>query len=499
MAKSKFGKTLLTIILTFALLNIWNSPAKALGDSIENCKIERNAPFENSPVSIGFPIHPDRYVGKTEINVLVASFELSDVKFTKKLDAYKQRDINTSDLISRLSRGKIKVNFEYTNQIYTHNRNLQQWQDLKAGQHEAYASQNELKSTWGFVREAMQAIDKEQDFSKVDTLVLQGPFDSKLASEEKTAVYEAFMTISEAKGFFRPFVTNEKNVLNAFVMSGTFDWLSYAHELLHNFGLTDLYDLTGTLTGPLAYKWSLFSSGNPTLFYWERWQLGWLNSSEVICFDMRNNNILNPTEITLNYKDQFSPKLIVIRTGAKSAYAIELREPILLEHYRDSDRNKDISGQALVTYSLQSDRIPAPIRTEDQPNQIVVDDLSAGGTRNLGLFEVNIFDSELGQTKLGVWSKSLSTSSAAIDLKNIESQKRQNRLGQIEAKVLAEAKAKQEAEAKAKQEAEAKALADKSKLTNNKIKQTITCIRGKSIKKITAYYPKCPLGFKKKL
>jgi hypothetical protein len=65
---------------------------------------------------------------------------------------------------------------------------------------------------------------------------------------------------------------------------------------------------------------------------------------------------------------------------------------------------------------------------------------------------------------------------------------------EAEAKAAAELKAKQEAEAKAaaevkaKQEAEAKAAATK--------KTTITCVKGKLTKKVTAIKPKCPKGFK---
>ena len=64
------------------------------------------------------------------------------------------------------------------------------------------------------------------------------------------------------------------------------------------------------------------------------------------------------------------------------------------------------------------------------------------------------------------------------------------------AKAAAELKAKQEAEAKAaaelkaKQEAEAKAAALK--------KTTITCLKGKLVKKISAVKPVCPKGYKKK-
>ena len=60
------------------------------------------------------------------------------------------------------------------------------------------------------------------------------------------------------------------------------------------------------------------------------------------------------------------------------------------------------------------------------------------------------------------------------------------------AKAEAELKAKAEAEAKAKAEAEAKAKAAISKKT------TITCVKGKISKKVTAVNPKCPKGYKKK-
>ena len=69
------------------------------------------------------------------------------------------------------------------------------------------------------------------------------------------------------------------------------------------------------------------------------------------------------------------------------------------------------------------------------------------------------------------------------------------------ARAEAELKAKQEAEAKAKAEEEAKARAEaeaKAKLEASKKKITITCIKGKLTKKVSAVNPKCPKGYKKK-
>ena len=64
------------------------------------------------------------------------------------------------------------------------------------------------------------------------------------------------------------------------------------------------------------------------------------------------------------------------------------------------------------------------------------------------------------------------------------------------AKEEAETKAKAEAEAEAKAKAEAAAAAAAAKSASKKI--TITCVKGKKEKKVTAAKPKCPAGFKKK-
>jgi hypothetical protein len=74
-----------------------------------------------------------------------------------------------------------------------------------------------------------------------------------------------------------------------------------------------------------------------------------------------------------------------------------------------------------------------------------------------------------------------------------EQKARQEAEAEAKAKAKAEAEAKAAAELKAKQEAEAKAKADAA----NK-KTTITCVKGKIVKKVTAINPKCPSGYKKR-
>ena len=67
---------------------------------------------------------------------------------------------------------------------------------------------------------------------------------------------------------------------------------------------------------------------------------------------------------------------------------------------------------------------------------------------------------------------------------------------EAELKAAAELKAKQDALAKAAAELKAKQDAVAKAATNKKI--TITCIKGKTVKKVSAIKPKCPAGFKKK-
>jgi membrane protein involved in colicin uptake len=75
---------------------------------------------------------------------------------------------------------------------------------------------------------------------------------------------------------------------------------------------------------------------------------------------------------------------------------------------------------------------------------------------------------------------------------------------EADAKAAAELKAKQEvdakaaAELKAKQDADAARILAEAKAAAAKKKTTITCIKGKLIKKVTAVKPSCPTGYKKK-
>jgi hypothetical protein len=130
---------------------------------------------------------------------------------------------------------------------------------------------------------------------------------------------------------------------------------------------------------------------------------------------------------------------------------------------------------------------------------------SQAGIKNC--YDSQQFPAAGGMTGITATNKFLSLIKEAEDFvaneKKLEAAKEEERVAaelkvkrEAEARVAAELKAKLEAEAKAaaelkaKQEAEAKAAAVK--------KTTITCVKGKLTKKVTAVKPKCPTGYKLK-
>jgi hypothetical protein len=133
---------------------------------------------------------------------------------------------------------------------------------------------------------------------------------------------------------------------------------------------------------------------------------------------------------------------------------------------------------------------------------------SPAGTEGTAITNCSTRKSTNESAQAGVWTidEKEAEAEAAAELRAKQ---------EAEAKAAAELRAKQEAEAKAaaelvaRLEAEAKAAAElvarleaeakvKSEAEVTKKKTTITCVKGKITKKVTATKPKCPAGYKKK-
>jgi len=261
------------------------------------------------------------------------------------------------------------------------------------------------------------------------------------------------------------------------------------HEVMHLYGLTDLY---GTSDGP--GNLSLMSGNSINLLSYEKWVLGWLPDSDVQCLSS-----VSPSSI---YKFSFdyakTDQVLVIRAETGEDFIVETTK---------------VKGQRfLAFYSLNNEARP-PITVyqngyQGQTRGIDIGDYTAIGTQ-MKSNKHTLLISGMDSTSITVhFASSTQTSSSEfkdVVTKSAELRSKLYQEAQSTAKVAADAKAA--SDLKAQQEADAKAAADlkakqeaeaKAAVAPPANKSSITCIKGKLIKKVTAVNPKCPAGYKKK-
>jgi hypothetical protein len=265
---------------------------------------------------------------------------------------------------------------------------------------------------------------------------------------------------------------------------------------------------------------------------WNRWLMGWVADSQVVCLD-ESTDVYENNISALNLKDGL--KAVVIRLSPKEVLIVEARRKdkydtfefdfknyngLAIHHLDTSIRSgkgamKIYYDEELAVPFVQGNlktlsmELAAKIIEADEylyykPSNILIENLYSDGTNN----QVRISFGESALTNLKnakAKSEAVKLEKAAAELKakqDAEANKQEAEAKakqEVEAKAAAELKAKQDAEAKAaaelkaKQDAEAKAAAE----AVNK-KTTIICIKGKAVKKVTAVKPKCPKGYKKK-
>jgi len=503
------------ISLLIGSLLLASFPLAANAQSLENCRI---AASKNNIVSLGFPLRTERLANISNPRILVLPYQLKDEPTYILTDEEKDIFSKTAANISELSHNKSNIDFVFnpTIEISTTASGLD---DIRI-----YNQENHQKdvdnTTWGFVKKTLMENDNKVNYKGIDAIVLWGNTRNSNQEIAEAMMYTKdelpFGHISNANAIiskwwnptkadnnlFNPIKTDEGDITNVTLLYnrwtiGTVGTLT--HEIMHLFGLTDLY---GSKTSPpLSLMSDLGPLGRPriSLLPYEQWVLGWLPDSSVTCVSQKNELTQNPIDnrYVLDYSK--GDQSLVIPIGATSALVVDVMT-YLQETY-------------LLFYALENDARP-PIEIFSTPKSLA-NSLNITGYAGVGLqlkspdFTVLVSDNNGSKVVINLIPSSKIDSEESLKLINQAALKKSENALLLKTKQEAEVKAA--ADLKAKQEADAKSVADKAAAdllaqqqaaiaakTAALKKTTITCTKGKLIKKVTAIKPVCPAGYTKK-
>lgn len=212
-----------------------------------------------------------------------------------------------------------------------------------------------------YITEAAKLADVDIDFSKTDSLII-------LANPDSTGIGNsgpAFAAIRK-NGITLDGKYISNGATSAYDLNNWKSiWLN--HEVTHTLGLVDLYASTQSnpanrydgfrYTGEFSYMgFSSYESNAPSLFAFERWNLGWINDSQIKCLkDAKSTELISPVQTSSGVK------AVVIPISRTKAVVIESRRAIGI------DKNIAKSGALVyvVDSSIQSGQGPVRVFPSD--------------------------------------------------------------------------------------------------------------------------------------
>jgi len=179
-----------------------------------------------------------------------------------------------------------------------------------------------------YISEAANLADIDVDFSKTDSLIILANPDAR--------------GIGNSGPAFAAIRSNGLTLDGRYISNGAtsaYDlnnwkaiWLN--HEVTHTLGLVDLYAFTQEnsanqydglrYTGEFSYMgFSSYESNSPSLLAYERWNLGWLDDSQIKCMnESKTTQLITPVE-TIG-----GVKAVMVPISKTKAVVIESRHPL---------------------------------------------------------------------------------------------------------------------------------------------------------------------------
>ena len=350
-SKSVVGAKTFTCIKSGKKL-VWDKGVSAVVavDLLADCKLP--VADGRGDVSIGgWPRIDERLksTGGVIATVVMVDFPDAPASMTPT-DAF-ARISQSADVFNEMSYGKLSYTFKPQLKWY---RMSKKSTDYVAG-------------GWTFIKhrdyivEAAKLADVDIDFSKTDSLII-------LANPDSTGIGNSGPAFAAVRK--NGITLDGKYISNGATSAYDLNnwksiWLN--HEVTHTLGLVDLYAFTQSnpanrydgfrYTGEFSYMgFSSYESNAPSLFAFERWNLGWINDSQIKCLkDAKSTELISPVQTSGGVK------AVVIPISRTKAVVIESRRAIGI------DKNIAKSGALVyvVDSSIQSGQGPVKVFPSD--------------------------------------------------------------------------------------------------------------------------------------
>jgi hypothetical protein len=461
------------IRISIVLIAIFSSSLVPVANAqdIEKCRLAAN---DSETVSLGFPLRSERLANKPNPNILVLPYQLSDEPEYVFSVEQKNYFIEASKKIEELSFNNTSINliFGKTVKLDLGTKDLDKLTRVRPNQRTEFE-----KSTAGFVEMVLKKADPFTDFTKIDAVIV---FTNSLGYAE---IGEAFMFTKDpgpqgnfkrldGDGWLSPIRTSEGEISNAILIYNRLGTYLVTHELLHLYGLTDLY---GSVKSP---KLSLMSNrGDLILLPFEQWILGWLPNSSVTCVDIKSEISQNLSKNKFEFFHSKGNQSLILPTGPFTATVIDFTQVN--------------SARYILFYDVDNNLRP-PITeywwTPDTP--LRVDNFQGTSTViESPRFRLLVSNNTEASIEFHIIPAGTTASEEFDQLitQSIANKAIGEKLGQV--KEGAEAKEAVEPNAQQNQI---------TKVTAAKKKSSIICTKGKISKKFTGINPRCPAGYKKK-
>ena len=443
----------------------------------------------NQVVSLGKPLSPQRLGNKSKIRVAVLPFYFTDGSMKELSDSDKSDYLQAASRIEDISNQKVKIDFVFLPSLNSGITSAQ-FKEVYRTRNVGWSERDLSKSTWGFVKRNILKKDATVNFADFDSVILEG-------SNQDRSFYiaEAMTFLRDSQGnnykfanedFFKSVLTQEGYIDNAILLDSHKGIDTLAHELLHNFGLTDLYG-----SGSPPGYFSMMAAGSRTLLNYEKAVLGWFPVENFKCAEY--GSIVNPMKADnrVSITNVKQDSITLLKVANDKAYVFEV---------------VNSGGKSLLLLYLLEQEMRPPITLYTNPNLSylnvydVLDPSTISSFYKAPDFDLLITDLQEFNLDLMLIPKNLINSSEAAAIYESSRQKKQNLITLRAAADKAAADKAAADKAAADKAAADKAAADKAAADKAKPikKVTITCTKGKLIKKITAVKPLCPAGYKKK-